>query len=183
MIEEKKSYILGMAKSALQVEKGSYDGIADDFIKKISPGPLRNLELDFLRLVYAAKELKSKVNIVFAYLMVTTYKVKEKVENWRRKYEVEDNLVHIICADLNIDEIKVLVEEKIKNRISNTTKSIDENDGAKANKGRNILEGRLKSHIEKTHRKVELINSINEKPFKIDWDYCRVIAGSNSFTS
>lgn len=175
MIEEKKRYILGMAKSALQVEKGSYYGIADDFVKSISPGSLRNLELDFLRLVYAAKELNSKGNIVFAYLMVTTEIVKEKIENWKKKYEVEENLVHIVSADLNENEIKTLVEEKKKNRISNTTKFINENDGAIADKGRDIIEEKLKSHIEKKHGKKGSIELVYEKPFKINWDYCGIL--------
>lgn len=180
MNEIKKTYILGMAKSPLQLEIGSFGGIANDFSKPISPGPLRNLELDFLRLVYVAKDLISKGNIVFAYLMVTTEIVKDKVENWRKKYEVEENLVHIVSADLNKDEIKTLVKEKKKNRISNTTKFINENEGAMADNGRDIIEEKLKNYIEKKHGKEGNIEFVYEKPFQINWDYCRVIHDNNS---
>ena len=54
----KKTYILGMAKSPLQVEKGAYGGKADDFVKYLKRGSQRSLELDYLRLVYAAKDLQ-----------------------------------------------------------------------------------------------------------------------------
>lgn len=174
MKNEMKIYILGMAKSAIQVEKGSFGGIANGFTKSISPGPLRNLELDFLRLVYVAKELISKGNVVHSYLMVTTEIVKGKVENWREKYQVDKNLVNIVSANLSVDEIMVLVNEKKKNRISNTVKSTQGNEGALANKGRVLIEKKLSDYIEKSHGKGELIISVKEKPFQINWDYCRV---------
>ena len=100
-----KNFILGMAKSPLQVKRGAYNGIADENAKPIKAGSSRSLELDFLRLVYATKELRLKGYNVNSYLMVTTLEVIKLVERWSKKYDVEKDVVTILHADLMEDEL------------------------------------------------------------------------------
>ena len=175
MVVKKKTYILGMAKSPLQVAKGSYNEIADKYTKAIKPGPSRSLELDFFRLVYAAKELRAKGYEVHAYMMVTTDILVKKVEQWREKYEVEEYLVNIVSAALTEDEIKYLVEEKENNRTANTPHSMNKETNAKADYGKTLIESKLKAHIEVNHSKEEYIEDLKNMPFQIGWDYCRVV--------
>jgi len=168
------TYILGMAKSPLQVKKGQYNGIADDYAKALNPGSARSLELDFLRLVYAKKELSSKGHEVFAYLMVTTEEVANTVHKWRKKYELEEDYVKILDASLNEDDIRELLAEKIKNKTANHSKNNDEEkkDEAKADVGKEMIEKKLVSHIEKFHCNRE--TAIKSMPFGVNWDYCGI---------
>lgn len=170
-----RTYILGMAKSPLQVSKGSYEGLADDFARKINPGSSRSLELDFLRLVYSAKELIKKGHEVEAFLMVTTPEIVETVIQWRVKYEVEDSIVNIMHAELNQKEIQILVNEKTRNKSSNTPTAKNKKTNSRADSGRKILEQKLAYQIEKKHGKGELIKTRKKMPYQINWDYCRVL--------
>lgn len=174
-VMNKKTYILGMAKSPLQVEKGLFGGVADKYTKSIKPGSSRSLELDFLRLVYATKELMRGGHEVHAYLMVTTDVIVEKIEKWRKKYEVEKGLVNIESASLNKDDIKNIVEEKNNNKTANTPTSENRIEGAKADNGRDIIEKKLKIHIEKNHGEPENNEEVKEMPFQIKWDYFREV--------
>jgi hypothetical protein len=176
MSSEVKTYILGMAKSPLKVDKGSYNGIADGFAKSIQSGPARSLELDFLRLVYAASTLRSKGHTVHAYLMVTTPQIVATVKNWESKYEAE-GLVNILDADLKQDEIEILVSEKTKNRAANTPYSVNKKTKARADQGRDLIEKKLIDYIEAEHGVGETVDKGNEMPFQIRWDYCRVLTG------
>ena len=169
-----KTYILGMAKSTLQVSKGQYNGIADAYSKSPNPGPLRNLELDFLRLVYATKELLVKGHKVISYLMVATPEIEVKVIKWKEKYEVENDIVNIICASLNKNEIMQLIEEKTKNKNANTPDSINKEVNARADKSKGILEEKLKIFIEQKHENGKVIQERMKMPFQIYWDYCAV---------
>ena len=174
MGEGKKKYILGMAKSHLEVEKGDHNGIADAFAKSINPGSSRSLELDFLRLGYAATKLQSEDNEVFAYLMVTTSRMVEKVIKWRDKYCLSEDAVHIVDASLDEEEIRLLVEEKSKNSEANTPKAVDKTKNAQANYSKELIESKLQAFIEKQHADENNHVVINEQPFKVDWDYCKV---------
>ncbi len=171
-----KTYILGMAKSPLQVTKGQYNGIADTFAKPLSPGPSRSLELDFLRLVYATKELRAAKNEVHSYLMVTTPEVVKYAENWLKKYKAE-RVVNIISADLSQNEIEELVKEKMKNQKANISNAKDKELNARADIGKNIIEDKLKKYIESNHKNEIIAPLVEELPFWIKWDYCGEITG------
>jgi hypothetical protein len=168
-----KTYILGMAKSPLQVKKGQYNGIADEFAKPLKPGSARSLELDFLRLVYAKKELSSKGQEVHAYLMVTTEEVVNAVKNWMVKYDAE-GIVNIQAAfsEDDTEHIEKLIAEKKQNQLGNVFK--EKNNKAKADIGKDLVEERLKSLIENKHGKGDVIKDVKEMPFRINWDYCWV---------
>ena len=173
-----KTYILGMAKSPLQLKKGQFNGIADEFAKPLKPGSARSLELDFLRLVYAKKELSSKGHVVHAYLMVTTEEVVNAVDKWRKKYELEENYINILHASLNEDEIRELLAEKIKNKTANglkekkkAKKEEAKKEEAKADFGRDTIEGKLISHIKGIHGNIEVVTAIKSMPFGVNWDY------------
>jgi hypothetical protein len=176
MSSEVKTYILGMAKSPLKVDKGSYNGIADGFAKSIQSGPARSLELDFLRLVYAASTLRSKGHTVHAYLMVTTPQIVEMVDNWEKKYQAE-GLVTVRHPELTKKEIDNLVSEKTKNRTANTPFSVNKETNARADQGRNLIEEKLVAYIEAKHGVGESIKKEKEMPFQVRWDYCRVMTG------
>jgi hypothetical protein len=174
-----KTYILGMAKSPLQLTKGTFNSIEGDaFSRTIKPGSSRSLELDFLRLVYAAKELGAKGHKVITYLMVATPEVVEKVQKWKEKYEVGEGIVHVVNASLNQAEIRQLIEEKAKNKNANTSNARNKEVNARADVGKGILEDKLRDCIELKHGKREVIQERKEMPFQINWDYCCVLMDS-----
>jgi hypothetical protein len=171
----KKTYILGMVKSPLKVTKGDFNGVADAFTRSINPGPSRSLELDFLRLVYSSKQLRSEGYSVNTYFMVTTELVKKSVKTWMDKYGVDETMVNIVIAPLNNEEVRQLVEEKKRNQKGINTGSKDKKENAKADNGKNILESKLKEYIEKKFCEAQLIQNEKEMPFQINWDYCKLI--------
>ena len=67
-------HIIGMAKSSLN----------------LIGGKLKNLELDYLRLIYASQNCESSDKVI-AYLLVWDEKIKKVIEEkWNKKYKVEE---------------------------------------------------------------------------------------------
>ena len=63
-------HVLGMAKSALDLRGAK--------------GP--KLELDYLRLLYAVKELRKRGDNAQGYLIVLTEPIHERTRQWENKY-------------------------------------------------------------------------------------------------
>jgi arsenate reductase-like glutaredoxin family protein len=101
--------------------------------------------------------------------MVTTLEVIRLVERWSKKYDVEKDVVTILHADLKEDELKLLLDEKVKNRKANTADEKKEKTYARADKGKQILEEKLKNHIESEYKNVK--QKTTNMPFQISWDY------------
>lgn len=173
MKEEKGTYILGMAKSPLKVIRGDFNGIADDFAKPINPGSAKSMELDFLRLVYAKKQLMLEGFKVHVFMVVTTPQVVEYVQVWTEKYGVE-RMVQVRAANLTRDEVQILVNEKTRNGAANRAEAENREINARADNGRRILEEELERIIQDELGVMiddEFITT-NQMPFAIRWDYC-----------
>jgi len=72
------------------------------------------LELDYLRLVYAAKEHKRKGLDSGAFLLVMTPEIANRVETWNKKYDAE-GVVNVVTAIMSVSQKEAMSEEKKNN--------------------------------------------------------------------
>ncbi len=94
-----KKYLLGMAKSNLDLKGGK----------------ARSLELDYLRLAYAVSNLRLKGLEAKGYLSVTTNAVAKRIEKWQSKYLAKDYIEIIVGNGLSGKDFKNLHAEKKRN--------------------------------------------------------------------
>ncbi len=87
-------HILGMVKRNLDL--------------KGAKGP--KLELDFLRLVYAVKELRRSGNEAKGYLLVMTSPIAQRVAAWQAKYQAGDSVV-VEIASLSAEQLGTIQAE------------------------------------------------------------------------
>jgi hypothetical protein len=150
-------HVLGMAKRHLNL--------------KGAKGP--KLELDFLRLVYAVKELRRRGDDAQGYLLVADEKIERRVDKtWRDKYEAGDT-VQVETAPLTDTERAVLeqeVEENVAGMVAGTLGE-DVGDRSSAVLGASLIEDELKRMIEGHEPGVQQCNDPAEFPFGIQWDY------------
>jgi hypothetical protein len=91
--------VFGMAKSPLDLRGGKG----------------RNLELDFLRLVYAVEHCRtSDLEEAQGYLLVITTGILSTVGGWVQKYDAAD-CVKILNAPLTAEDMDSLRREKAEN--------------------------------------------------------------------
>ena len=149
-------HILGMAKSNLDM--------------KGAKGP--KLELDFLRLAYAVKELSSKGDSATGYLLVMTEEIAQRARSWTEKYQSGDAVV-IAVANLSPTELVALRTEKENNVAGMVAGSLGNDVGSQsvAEMGRQLGERKLRKTIMDTEHKVQEIEDVNEFPLGIRWDY------------
>ncbi len=149
-------HILGMAKSFLDL-KGAR-----------SP----KLELDYLRLVYAVKDLRQSGDGAQGYLVVLTPEILECVKRWENKYQGKN------CVTV----IDISLPGPIKNRLklekdNNKAGMIDGATGGKArgrsnaNIGRQTGEYALRDRILESEPTVKQTNDENEFPCCVRWDF------------
>ena len=101
-------HIIGMAKSSLN----------------LIGGKLKNLELDYLRLIYASQNCESSDKVI-AYLLVWDEKIKKVIEEkWNKKYKVEEGKIFVFCFKTENAKInKKVQEEKERNKKGITANS------------------------------------------------------------
>jgi hypothetical protein len=87
-------HILGMVKRNLDLNGAK--------------GP--KLELDFLRLVYAVKELRQSADEAKGYLLVMTSAIAERVAAWQTKYQAGDS-VQVGTAQLSQEQLGTIHAE------------------------------------------------------------------------
>jgi hypothetical protein len=150
-------HVLGMAKRHLDL--------------KGAKGP--KLELNFLRLVYAVKELRRTGAGAQGYLLVVDEKIKRRVDKrWRKKYRAGDT-VQVCVARLTDTERAMLereVEENTDGMIAGTLGE-DVGDRSSAAHGASLIEGVLKRVIESQEPGVQQCDDPAESPFDIQWNY------------
>jgi len=149
-------HILGMAKSFLDL-KGAR-----------SP----KLELDYLRLVYAVKDLRKSGDGAQGYLVVLTPEISECVKRWENKYRGKD------CVTV----IDISLPNPIKNRLklekeNNKAGMVAGATGGKArgrssaNLGRQTGEYALTDAILELEPRVKQIRDENKFPCYVRWDF------------
>jgi len=146
-----KKHVLGMAKSSLDL--------------KGAKGP--RLELDFLRLVYTVKHLRTEEVDAKGYLIVMTEKIRDRARSWIGKYEAENTIV-IDIAPLSADERKALEAEKKGNADAINPGSPGD---AVAVLGKQFGEDALRKLVTDQESRVQEIKDENKFPFGIRWDF------------
>jgi hypothetical protein len=149
-------HILGMVKRNLDL--------------KGAKGP--KLELDFLRLVYAVKELRKAGYEAKGYLLVMTTSIARRVNAWRKKYDAGDSVL-VETAQLSPGQRQTIENEIRENKNGMVAGTVGEDvagrsdatDGAKI--GEELLRQLIETHEPVVHR------SFHEQdfPFLIRWDY------------
>ncbi len=149
-------HILGMAKSHLDLRGAK--------------GP--KLELDFLRLVYAVKELRSKQEKAVGYLLVMNQNIANRAESWKEKYEAGDTLI-ISIAKLTPDEKERLQAEKKSNVAGMIAGSLGKDVGSQSDAvtGMQLGERELIREIWTREGEVVKITDEGAFPFGIRWDF------------
>jgi hypothetical protein len=153
-------HILGMAKSSLDLN-----------------GARRpKLELDYLRLVYAVKEIRKKGDSAQGYLVVLTPQIVDSVKGWQHKYE-GDSCVSVIDLSLPGDVWKKLVKEKEDNLKGMVAGSTGGRALGRSNSdtGRETGENGLKSAILRLEPKTKQVKDESAFPFGVHWDFYGVI--------
>ncbi len=149
-------YILGMAKRALD----------------LNGAKRQKLELDYLRLVYAVKELRRQGKGAQGYLVVLTNEIYNTTSTWNEKYQANDT-VKVLVASITEQERRD-IENEINLNISGMlagTAGEDTKGQSSAERGGAIGEHYLNELIKQYEPGVA--KGINEKgfPFTISWDY------------
>lgn len=147
-------HILGMAKSSLNLN-----------------GAKRNkLELDFLRLAYAVRDLREAGEEAVGYLMVLTPSIAKTARGWIDQYGTGESVV-VLCEAISGPEFDELLREKANNalgllkeqRFEDAEQSL-----SLANNGRELGERALLRAIEVRHPGATATTSF---PHGIQWDF------------
>lgn len=146
--EKTVRWVFGMAKSGL-IPHG---------------GTVRNLELDFLRLIYAVEKSKAEGDEAIGYICVLNAPMKRAIDNWIKRYETD--AVHIIVPEIDDSQLAELEAEKKRNQEGNRKGSnpVD----ACAHQGRDLAESALREYISRVE--VGVVES-NAKHLGISWDF------------
>ena len=133
---------------------------------KGAKGP--KLELDFLRLAYASRQLEGEVR---CYLVVMTEEIAIHVGGWAIKYEAED-LVEVLVAPLSPEQLTALRAEKLRN-IQAMVDGVAGKDAsaADASFGRDLGEHYLHQIVAERHPQATQV-AATVHPFGVRWDYC-----------
>jgi hypothetical protein len=150
-------HILGMAKSNLDLRGAK--GL--------------KLELDLLRLVYAVKELRSRVREeAQGYLLVMTQGIAERAMSWMQKYEAGDAVV-VVEAGLSHGDLAALRAEKNRNVAGMVAGTLGEvvGDQSDAALGKRLGEKELRNLIISKEPGANEITDERKFPFGVRWDF------------
>lgn len=155
----RRLHVLGMAKSSLDLRGAK------------AP----KLELDFLRLAYAVRELREAGEEAIGYLLVLVPKVAKTAESWRDKYSTGEGVV-VLCEELEGEDLDALIKEKAANAIGFITNhQFDEAEKelSLADLGKRLGEASLVRSINERHQELQ---PSADFPFGVQWDYYGVLA-------
>ena len=149
-------HILGMTKSHLDLRgaKGS------------------KLELDYLRLVYAVKEIRKQADNAQGYLVVMHDTILKRVMQWEYKYQGNKS-VPLEIASLSEKMKRTLENEKAHNTEGMVAGASggDADGRSNADKGQDIGEAALLHIITQREPNVQRINDESKFPLSIRWDF------------
>ncbi|MBN8461089.1 MAG: hypothetical protein J0M04_24950 [Verrucomicrobia bacterium] len=132
------------------------------------------LELDFLRLAYVVRDIRTAGGNAVGYLAVLDSKVAETASTWIEKYRSGDAVVVLMCH-LGMREHELLMSEKSANAIgflpAPELRKL-ERKLAIADLGRELGEQALQKAIEEHHPG---IMKCTNPPFGIQWDYYGIV--------
>lgn len=153
-------HVLGMAKSHLDL-RGAKSA---------------KLELDYLRLVYAVKEIRKRGDSAQGYLAVLTPQISYRVKQWEHKYQGNK---YVAVMDISLPS---RVKNNLKQeKASNLAGMIAGVTGGKAgrrssaNFSRETAENTLRRTILESEPNVQEVRDKNEFPFGIQWDFYGIV--------
>ena len=153
-------HILGMAKSHLDLRGAK--------------GP--KLELDYLRLVYAVREMRKQGHSAQGYLVVMTDEILNRVRQWEYKYRGKE-CVEVLSVPLPSRARRTLENEKARNLAGMVAGSTGGKAGVRSNAdtGRNTGETALTEIILRLEPSVQRVRDENRFPLGIRWDFYGVV--------
>lgn len=164
----RRLHVLGMAKSSLNL-KGAKE---------------QKLELDFLRLAYAVRELREAGEEAIGYLLVLVPDIARTATGWCEKYTTGEGVV-ILCEPIEGETLEALLKEKADNALG-LLQPLDFDQANRAlslaNIGKELGERALQKVIESRHNG---ISSLHEKtsreqlPLQVNWDYYGTLPTEN----
>ncbi|MFC2019153.1 hypothetical protein ACFLU4_04260 [Chloroflexota bacterium] len=130
------------------------------------------LELDYLRLVFAIKEIRKQGDSAQGYLVVMTDEILNRAKKWEYKYKGEE-FVTLTTASLSNQTKRTLENEKTRNTEGMVAGASGGNaDGlSNADNGRDIGEGALSHIIAQMEPNVQRIRDESKFPLGIRWDF------------
>lgn len=158
-------HLFGMAKSSLDLRGGKG----------------RNLELDFLRLVYAVQHHQRRGEEAHGYLAVLDAALADRAAAWAKKYDAE-SLVTCVACRISSEEQAVLRREKAANvdgMIAGTQRDAV-GSRSEAFEGRRIGERGLRRLILEAEPDVREVTDPTRMPFGIRWDFYGTVGCSAS---
>ena len=155
-------HVLGMAKSFLDLRGAK------------AP----KLELDFLRLAYAVRELREAGEEAVGYLMVLVPEVAKAIEVWRDKYSTGESVV-VLCEEPEGENLEALIKEKANNALGFITDrrfEEAEREPSLADLGKQLGETALLKAVKARHQG---LSPSSKFPFGIQWDYYGTLPAEN----
>jgi hypothetical protein len=132
----------------------------------------RNLELDFLRLVYAVEHFWASGDEAQGYLLVLTEPLRWRIRRWVTKYDAQD-CVELLVASLTQEQTRLLDLEKKRNRRGNAPGA--DPALASAAYGKKLGEDALRMHVLSAEPGVMDMPAA-AAPIDVNWDFYGVIS-------
>ena len=154
-------HFFGMAKSSMDLRGGKG----------------RNMELDFLRLVYAVKWHIERGSQAHGYLAVLDSKKNaQRIDVWKKKYHAE-SFVTCLNPPINSEQRAALKKEKDANALAVKAGMQGETASllSQATEGSKIGEQVLREEIKKAEPSVQEITDKGQMLFDIRWDYYGIV--------
>ena len=153
-------HVLGMAKSSLNLQ-GARE---------------QKLELDFLRLAYAVRELREAGEEAIGYLLVLVPDIAKTAAGWCEKYTTGEGVV-ILCEPIEGETLEALLKEKANNALG-LLQPLDFDQANRAlslaNIGKELGERALQKVIESRHSGISPLHENTPQkqlPLQVNWDY------------
>jgi hypothetical protein len=149
-------HVLGMAKSSLNL-RGAKE---------------QKLELDFLRLAYAVRDLQESGDAAIGYLMVLDPEVAEAASTWIDRYQCGEAVV-VLCCQPSPSDQDFLAVEKADNAVGFLSDAHDRG-LAHANFDKGLGGKQLRAAIEERHGAITPLHEVltpGSMPLRIAWDY------------
>ena len=155
-------HVLGMAKRHLDLRGAKAEKV----------------ELDYLRLAFAVRELRRSGEHAMGYLLVMTPAIGKRAAGWGAKYQTHTE-VEVLVAGLTVNQHRELTREARSNRSGMVagTRGRAVRGRSDARQGGRLAEVLLRRLIKKRENRVRCIQNKAQFPFAIQWDYYGVAAG------
>jgi hypothetical protein len=158
-------YILGMVKSHLNL-KGAKNP---------------KLELDYLRIVYAVKEIRKQGDNAQGYLAVLSPDIQKRLKRWDTKYQAK-GCVSVVYKCLPSSDESKMKREKTRNVAGMIAGTMGSEVGgcSSANFSQKIGEEFLEEAILESEQGVRKVTDVKRFPFDIRWDFYGEVDDSSS---